>query len=96
MILNEAIEKVLQHTEWDRGVAVPLVKALQALGLLHLAPAVAGQDDAVRIAAAERLVQAHTQIFSRNDSAIWGKMTRDGAYEILDVLLKSGFKITHD
>jgi hypothetical protein len=73
-----------------------LIDMLEALGLLYFDPAGAGQDDAVRIAAAERLIQAHTQVFSRNDSAIWGKMTRDGAYEILDVLLKSGFKITHD
>ena len=71
-----------------------LVDGLVQLGLLHLETT----EDKVRLAAVERL----TGVFVRVDQSAFGNdaskysscLSQDGALEILDVLTKSGFRIT--
>jgi hypothetical protein len=95
MTRDEAIDK-LKKLETD-NYPDWVIDGLVALGLLHLETT----EDKVRVAAAERLTGAFTQTSSmsavqRQGKGEWSAITRDGALEILDVLTKSGFRITRD
>lgn len=107
MTRDEAVKKL--EVSWAAVLQVSpncsshlqFVTALEALGLLHLDPAIAGTEDKVRIAAASRLEGVIVYVtHSRQGgySAVKepGKITPDGALEILDVLTKSGFRITRE
>ena len=74
------------------GNAAPeIVDALTKLGALHLE----STEDKVRIAAIERLTNAMCQA-ERAPLANVARITAVGAAEIIDVLTKSGFRITRD
>jgi hypothetical protein len=83
--------RILENRHWNNPLA--FVDSLEALGLLKL-ETTADKD---RIAAAGRLVGMYTVVdvnmAGANRSA---KITEAGAYEILDILTKSGFKITRE
>ncbi len=87
MTRAEAIQKVCAHDP------AAFVASLEALGLLHLETT----EDKTRIAAAERLTLAFIEVLMEDRiTPRNAKITRDGAFEILDVLTKSGFRITKD
>lgn len=95
MTRDEAIYKAQEIFE-SRGslrAMSDLVDFLEALGLIKLET----PTDKDRIAAAGRLVGMYTvvdvNLAGANRS---GKITEEGAYEILDILTKSGFKITKE
>jgi hypothetical protein len=73
-----------------------MVIALEAIGLLHLETT----EDKVRLAAVSRLVGVIAEVtHSRNgvtDVREPGRITHEGALEILDVLTKSGFRISRE
>jgi hypothetical protein len=69
-----------------------VIDGLVALGLLHLETT----EDKVRVAAAERLMGVHVGVQGDAHSETYAKITQGGAFEILDVLIKSGFRITRD
>ena len=74
----------------DKDRAKLFVEVLCGLGLLKL-------DDRVETAAIDRLRDAYFHFNSSsltNRGNFVGKLTLDGAAEVVDVLLKSGFKIT--
>ena len=66
------------------------IDTLVDLGVLH----VETTEDTVRIAAAERLIGMHVDVHNMEIGP--QKIGRDGAFEILDILIKSGFRITRD
>ncbi len=91
MTRDEAIKKVeANRGPFHSGFPIAVVDSLVALGLLHLETT----EDTTRIAAAERLTNTHTHVAGDAGSFMWGKITRDGALEILDVLTKSGFTLS--
>jgi hypothetical protein len=93
MTRGEAIATVEKHRRGFHGdLTQVLVDVLEALGLLHLETT----EDKVRIAAAERLTLAHTLVVGPTATERAANITRDGAFEIIDVLTKSGFRITKD
>jgi hypothetical protein len=89
---DEAIDKVKKAVgHFDR--CVNFVEALSVLGLLKF-ETTADKD---RIAAAERLRGMYTVVdVSMAGANRSGKITEAGAYEILDILTKSGFKIMRE
>jgi hypothetical protein len=90
MTRDEAISKVRGCTNMLNSDA--LVISLEALGLLRLETT----EDKVRVAAAERLTGIHVGVQGDAHSETYAKITQGGALEILDVLTKSGFRITRD
>lgn len=90
MTRDEALSK-MDPLAYGTTKREELLDCLVALGLLHLEPAIASQEDTVRIAAVERLTGAWTMVLPTGNSM---KISRRGASEILDVLTKSGFRIT--
>lgn len=90
MTRDEAI-RVAQHTSHAQGAAAALVDNLVALGVLKLNTT----EDKDRVAAIERLDGCF--IVAKSDSLYHEKafvLGVEGAAEILDILTKSGFKIT--
>lgn len=78
--------EVYLNEEW-------FVDALVAFGLLHLD----ATSDKDRIAAAERLQGCFMIPMSKEGLELNPvRISKGGAYEILDVLTKSGFKITRE
>lgn len=94
MTLDEAIAKLVDaKISSVQFPAFLFVRACEVLGLLHLETT----EDKVRIAAVERLTLATTYVIGGTGiTEHAGKITRDGALEILDVLTKSGFRITRE
>lgn len=97
MTRKEALAKLNgMQFGWSTQGDDTLVDALVALGVLHLETT----EDKVRVAAAERLknmrinVHAYWQSDTSDDQT--ARITLDGAFEILDILTKSGFRITRD
>lgn len=89
MTRTEAIAKITTKlTPWSAAVAEQIVDALIALGLLK----VETQEQSVRVAAIERLdevfVSVHVDGWMKH-----GRLSRGSAIAIVDLLLKSGFKI---
>jgi hypothetical protein len=74
--------------DWSRADC--FVDALEALGLLKFDTV----DDAMFRAAGKALVGAYIHVSTASYIGGAVKLEESGAYEILDVLRKSGFKIT--
>lgn len=94
MTREEAIAKVNRLYPAE-GLSGAFVDNLVALGLLHIETT----EDKVRIAAAERLDTMHVEVHPAKGSvgsSYWAKLTRAGAFEIIDILTKSGFRIAKD
>lgn len=98
MTRDEAVSAVMkgQPNKWlgapDAVEASRLVDALAALGLLKLET----QDEAVRVAAIDRLVGVlvHAEVGLNPIEPVC--LGQSGAAEIIDVLTMSGFKIMRD
>lgn len=91
MTREEAIARV--DSVKDEGLlgGSYIVDILVALGLLHLDVT----KDKDRIAAATCLTRKFTTVLSSDGTSV-AQLSQDGAYEILNILTKSGFKITRE
>ena len=87
MTRDEAIAIYQKHSRKPGEVPGWLIDTLVDLGVLH----VETTEDTVRIAAAERLTGMHIDVGHGPQ-----KIMRSGGYEIIDILIKSGFRITRD
>lgn len=93
MTRDEAIMKINSALIKKEPEAAFYVTMLEALGLLHLKTT----EDKVRMAAVERLGMAIIEVeYTRGADPTNCRITRNGALEILDVLTKSGFRITRE
>lgn len=93
MTRDEAIYKaqeIFESGTSPRAMA-DVVDFLVALGLLKFETTV----DKDRVAAAERLENMFISVVA-NGRKCAGQIHVEGAYEILDILTKSGFKITRE
>jgi hypothetical protein len=87
---KEAIKILLVASEGSWFHAERHVDAFVALGILRLDTI----DDETFKAAAERLIGSRIPVSTASYINGCVKLESEGAYEILDVLRKSGFKIT--
>ena len=91
MTRKEAIDKCKEY--WASGSSTrAMIDSLVALGLLQLETT----TDKDRVAAAERLQNTHVGCYLTQSNSNIAKLSLDGAYEILDILTKSGFRITRE
>jgi hypothetical protein len=81
--------RILQNRHWNNPMA--FVDSLEALGLLKL-------DTTTRCEqlAAQRLENMFIIVTDRDGARRDVRIHREGAYEIIDILTNSGFKITKE
>ena len=87
MTRDEAIAIYQKHSRKPGEVPGWLIDTLVELGVLHLKTT----EDIVRVAAVEQLEGMVVDVSHGPQ-----KILRRGAFEILDILTKSGFRITRD
>ena len=92
MTRDEAIRKFVATSPTGKAWPALMVDSLVALGLLHLETT----EDKTRLAAAEQITLAYTLVVGDRATEHAAKITRDGAFEIIDELLRAGFRITRD
>lgn len=90
---RKCLNPVFSSNEYNDDTKNRWIDSFVALGMLKLD----NPMDSDRIAAIDRLYKIHVgiDVIGRGfDNTITGQLSLDGAAEVLDVLIKSGFKIT--
>ena len=91
----EAVAKlvpVCRRYNWGPDSADYFVDALEAIGLLE----VTSVEDTTFKEAGERLANMFVKTTDPHYSNGQSRLTLDGAYEVLDILRKSGFKVVRE